>query len=85
MSEKTEKKDIKPGDELVSYTAPLLPGMESQDIVVGVNGQFIRIVRGETVKIKRKFVEVLNNAVKQQTDAYKRSVQAQGSHKYMDM
>ena len=58
-------------DNLVAYTAPLLPGQERQDLVVGVNGQFIRIRRGECVRIEPKFVHVLENAQRQQAEAYR--------------
>ena len=76
MSEKmTEKvaqtKATEKKDNLVSYTAPLLPGQERQDLVVGVNGRFIRIRRGECVRIEPKFVHVLENAQRQQAEAYR--------------
>lgn len=72
---------IKPGDELVSYTVPLMPGETKRDIIVGVNGETIRIKRGETVMIKRKFLEALNNANKQQLAAYQSTVKAQEQSK----
>lgn len=70
-----------PNEELVEYTAPLMgrPGEESQDIIVGVNGEFIRIMRGETVKIKRKFLLVLQNAEAQEMAAYKAQIAAQNA------
>ncbi len=68
---------IKPGDELVEYTAPLMPGETKRDIFVAVNGESIRIKRGETVKIKRKFLNALNDASKQQYAAYQSSMKAQ--------
>ena len=40
------------GEELVSYTAPLLPWRNERDIFVSVNGESIRIKRGETVQIR---------------------------------
>lgn len=91
MSEKNEvqstakNKAVNTGEELVDYIAPLLPGQDNQDQLAGVNGEFIRIKRGELVKIKAKFVEVLNNAAKQQTEAYKASVAAQKTQKLYDM
>ena len=36
-----------------------------------VNGQFIRIRRGECVRIEPKFVHVLENAQRQQAEAYR--------------
>lgn len=68
---------VKSGDVLVEYTAPLMPSETKRDIFVAVNGETIRIKRGETVKIKRKFVEALNNANRQQLEAYQSSAQAQ--------
>ena len=68
---------VKPGDELVEYTAPLMPGETKRDIFVAVNGESIRIKRGETVKIKRKFWNALNDASKQQYAAYQSSMKAQ--------
>lgn len=90
MSEKVENKPVekvakKPGEELVSYTAPLLPGQEKQDIVVGVNGQFVRIQRGETVQVKAMFVEAINNAAKQQVAAHKAAAKAQRAEKMFDL
>ncbi|MCD7927355.1 MAG: hypothetical protein LUF80_00595 [Oscillospiraceae bacterium] len=58
-------------EELVSYSAPLDPKSTSRDILVAVNGETIRIKRGETVQIKRKFVEALNNADRQALAAYR--------------
>lgn len=81
----SKQNKVKPGDELVEYTAPLLPGMGTQDVIVGVNGEIIRIKRGETVKIKRKFVNALNNAAKQQVAAYKAAAEAQQTKKLYDM
>lgn len=44
---------------------------------MGVNGEIIRIMRGETVQIKRKFLLVLQNAEKQEMEAYKAQMAAQ--------
>ena len=86
MSEKTNTKPVtKPGDKLVSFTAPLLPGQERQDLVVGVNGEIIRIRRGEQVSIKAKFVRVLDEAARQQVEAHKAANRAQKTEKYCDI
>lgn len=53
-------------DEVVEYTAPLLPGVKKQDIFVAVNSETIRIQRGVPVMIKRKFVKALEYAAKQE-------------------
>lgn len=57
-------------EALVEYMAPVMPDKLDQSIFAQVNGESIRIKRGEAVKIKRKFVEVLNNAAKQEMNAY---------------
>ncbi len=75
MDEKTKVKETETArkgnavpdpEELVTYNAPLDPRGESRDITVGVNGEFIKIKRGETVKIKRKFFEAIENANRQE-------------------
>ena len=57
---------VDPMEELVEYTAPLLPNLKKRDILVGVNGETLRIKRGVPVKIKRKFYEALQNAAAQE-------------------
>ena len=57
---------VDPMEELVPYTAPLLPNLKKRDILVGVNGETLRIKRGVTVMIKRKFYEALQNAAAQE-------------------
>lgn len=52
-------------EELVDFTAPMDPTGERQDILLSVNGETIRVKRGSTVRIKRKFLEVWNNAAAQ--------------------
>lgn len=64
-------------DELVDYTAPIIMGKADQSIFVAVNGENIRIRRGVSVKIKRKFKEVLDNASEQEAAAYQYAVAAQ--------
>ena len=58
------------GDDYVDYMAPLLPGKVQKDIFCAVNGETVLIKRGVPVKVKRKFVEALNNAAAQQYAAY---------------
>lgn len=64
------EKAVDPGEELVEYSAPYLPGENRQDIFVAVNGESLAIKRGVKVKIKRKFYEVLMNAQDQELSAY---------------
>lgn len=69
-----------PMEELVDYTAPLLPNLRKRDILVAVNGETLRIKRGVPVKIKRKFYEVLQNAAAQEFAALetRQEIQKQG-------
>ena len=69
-------KKVNPNEELVEYTAPLAPGSR-QDVLVSVNGETIRIKRGSRVKIKRKFLKVLNQSADQEFAAYKEMEAAQ--------
>lgn len=71
---------IDPMEELVDYTAPLLPNLKKRDILVGVNGETLRIKRGVPVKIKRKFYEALQNAAAQEFAALaaRQEIQKQG-------
>ena len=64
-------------DELIEYTAPLLPGSKQKDIWVAVNGETCVIKRGIPVQIKRKFLEALQNAQAQQYAAYRTMAQIQ--------
>lgn len=68
-------------NELVPYTAPLLPGRKQKDIFGAVNGETFCIKRGVQVMVKRKFVEALNNASAQQYAAYQamNDIKKQGS------
>ena len=56
-------------EELVEYTRPVDLTGRTMDLVVGVNGEFIRIRNGETVRIRRKFLEVIRNAEAQRMAA----------------
>lgn len=69
--------EIVPGpDDLVEYTAPFTT-IDAKPITVGVNGEFIRIQRGATVRIKRKFLEALQHANEQEMAAMKAQQAAQ--------
>lgn len=70
-----KKKD--PNEELVDYMAPLMGSATRKDVVVGVNGELIRIKRGVRVKIKKKFYKVLQQAADQELAAYRTMERAQ--------
>ena len=57
-------------NEEVEYYAQLLPGRTQKDIIVIVNGESLRLKRGMKHKIKRKFVEALDNANEQTMSIY---------------
>lgn len=91
MSE-TKKTDVKAEkaldpEELVDYTAPLMPGGKQKDVFCSVNGENCVIKRGVPVKIKRKFYEVLMNAQAQQMAAYRtmENIQNQSKKASADM
>lgn len=66
-------------EEKVEYTAPFGADLKDDSILCAVNGEEIRIKRGETVKIKRKFVEVLRNAAEQERASMRFQQEAQKS------
>lgn len=74
VEEATAEKVYDP-NELVDYTAPLMPGSKQKDIFGAVNGETFCVKRGVPVKIKRKFLEALQNAQAQQYAAYQSMVQ----------
>ena len=57
-------------NEEIEYFAQLLPGRNQKDIIVIVNGDSLRLKRGMKHKIKRKFVEALENANAQAMSIY---------------
>ena len=62
--------EIDVNEQLVEYTAPFAADPHDREIFVAVNGENVRIMRGETVMIKRKFVKVLRDAAQQEREAY---------------
>lgn len=66
-----------PNEDLVDYMAPLMGSATRKEVVVGVNGELIRIKRGVRVKIKKKFYRVLQQAADQELAAYRTMERAQ--------
>lgn len=58
-------------DELVEVKLFKDNGKYKDDVIVGCNGEFIAIKRGERVKIKRKFAEILDNSEHQDYETAK--------------
>ena len=64
-------------EALVEYTAPYAADLSDMTpVFVAVNGETLRIKRGETVKIKRKFLEALRCASEQEREAMRYQRQA---------
>ena len=63
------KASIQRGEELVEVMLFKDTGRYSDDVFVSVNGENCIIKRGEKVKIKRKFKEVLDNSMAQSNAA----------------
>ena len=66
-SDETKTTNTTSGEELV--TVQLFKDGErySDDVFVAVNGERVQIRRGESVQIKRKFAEVLDRSLRQDT------------------
>ena len=64
------------GEELVDFLIPRV-GPDDRPELIGVNGQFVRVQHGETVRIRRKFAEAWDNARAQERAAWETSTRAQ--------
>ena len=64
-------------EEYVEFETPLTADPEERDILVSVNGETLRIRRGERVRIQRKFAEVLRAAEEQRRAAVRYQRQQQ--------
>ena len=67
--DKKEKTVAERMEEYVEFETPLTADPDARDILVSVNGETLRIRRGERVQIQRKFLEVLRNAESQRRAA----------------
>ena len=65
------------GEEYVDYLIPM--SADNAPVLIGVNGQTIRVRPGEPVRIKRKFVEAYEHSVAQQAAAWKAQIAAQNA------
>ena len=74
-----EKEEVRDrGEEYVDFMIPL-GGPDSKPVLIGVNGEFIRVRPGEQVQVKRKFVEAWTNAQRQQRAAWEAQTRAQNA------
>ena len=78
MKAAAEAEKAKAAEEAKAYMEELVDvklfkdsGKYKDDVIVGVNGEFIGIKRGERVKIKRKFAEVLDASDRQDYETSK--------------
>lgn len=68
------------GEEYVDFMIPRT-SPEDRPVLIGCNGEFIRVKPGETVTVRRKFVEVWMNAQIQKREAWKTQSAAQAASK----
>ena len=64
------------GEAYVDFVIPR-GGIDERAVLIGVNGEFVRVQPGETVRVKRKFVEAWEHARQQEREAWKAQVKAQ--------
>ena len=69
--QKAKESKIPYDEEEVEYTAPIIYGIEEDDIYVGVRGKRWQIKRGETVMIPRYVLWVIQAAQRQEAVAQK--------------
>ena len=66
------------GEETVELLIPRV-GPDDRPVLIGVNGEFIRVQPGERVRVRRKFAEAWENAQTQENAAWEARVQAQNA------
>lgn len=81
----TKKPDILDPNEEVEVKLFKDNGKYSKPLFVGVNGETIAIQRGEKVKIKRKFLEVIENSERQDYETALKIEAASDAKKLADM
>ena len=80
MATKKEDEVMDRGEEYVDFQIPM-SGPDSKPVLIGVNGEFIRVRPGEVVQVKRKFVEAYYNSKKQEREAWMTQTRAQNASK----
>lgn len=66
------------GEEYVEFQIPF-NGADTKPVLIGVNGDFVRIKPGETVSVKRKYVEAWQHAKQQERAAWQAQARAQSA------
>jgi len=72
-AKKAEPADI--GEELVDFIIPR-SGPDEKPFLIGVNGEFITVMPGVPVQVKRKYVEVYEHSKAQEQAAWKAQLAA---------
>ena len=78
MATKEKEEVLDRGEEYVDFQIPM-SGPDAKPVLIGVNGEFIRVKPGEIVQVKRKFVEAYMNAQKQEREAWQTQTRAQNA------
>ena len=66
------------GEETVELLIPRV-GPDDRPVLIGVNGEFIRVQPGERVRVRRCFAEAWENACAQENAAWAARLQAQNA------
>jgi len=74
------EKTVDSGEELVDFIIPRT-SPEDRAELIGVNGEFIRVLPGVQVKVKRKFAEAWQNSQDAQREAWENQSKAQARSK----
>lgn len=77
-SEKLAEDQIDRGEEYVDFQIPRT-SPDDRAVLIGVNGEFIRVMPGETVTVKRKYVEAWLNSQTQRRESWKAQSAAQAA------
>jgi hypothetical protein len=80
MAKAAEPATADRGEEYVDFMIPR-SSPEDRPVVIGVNGEFIRVLPGEQVTVRRKFVEAWMNSQAQRREAWKTQSNAQAASK----
>lgn len=75
MANIDHKSETAPAEELVDLLIPRV-GPDDRPVVIGVNGEFIRVLPGVTVRVRRPFAEAWENARAQDDAAWQARVRA---------
>lgn len=73
-----EERTIDRGEEYVDFMIPV-SSPDEKPAMIGVNGEFVRVRPGDTVTIKRKFVEAWQHSQAQQRASIEAQRRAQNA------